>query len=148
MGTLTEQRFHSIPFSLEKEAQSFEREQLIIKPLSRVSLLFDLALCLSLLEKSSRKRWKRGLQPNRRYFKLFYTQSGAYLTQWLVTEKRNVNIASRSPINHLSTKATYPQLLRACVPAVAVFSCVFLVFNLLECEAITYVLGLITLPLH
>ena len=37
MGTWTERirRFHSVPFSREKEAQSFEREQLITKPLSR-----------------------------------------------------------------------------------------------------------------
>lgn len=87
MGTWTEQirRFHSVPFSREKEAQSFEREQLITKPLSRVSLLLDLSLSLLLRrEESSRKRWKQGLQRNRRYFKLFYTQSGACLTQWLV----------------------------------------------------------------
>ena len=35
MGTWTERRFHSVLFSREKEAQSFEREQLITKPLSR-----------------------------------------------------------------------------------------------------------------
>ena len=45
-------------------------------------------LSLSLREESSRKSWKRGLQRNRRYFKLFYTQSGAYLTQWLVKKGR------------------------------------------------------------
>jgi len=44
MGTWTERRFHSVPFSREKEVQSFEREQLITKPLSRVSLLLDLSL--------------------------------------------------------------------------------------------------------
>ena len=87
MGTWTERTFHSVPFSREKEAQSFEREQLISIPLSRVSLLLDQKTSLSLLllrEESSRKRWKRGLQRNKRYFKLFYTQSGACLTQWLV----------------------------------------------------------------
>ena len=84
MGTWTEQRFHSVPFSREKKAQSFEREQLISKPLSRVSLLLDLSLVRALREESRRKRWKRGLQRNGRYFKLVYTQSGACLTQWLV----------------------------------------------------------------
>ena len=45
MGTWTERRFHSVPFSRGKEAQSFKREQLITKPLcSRVSLLLDLSL--------------------------------------------------------------------------------------------------------
>ena len=86
MGTWTERRFHSVPFSREKEAQSFEREQLITKPLSR-GFSPSRPLSLSLLlrrEESSRKRWKQGLQRNRRYFKLFYTQSGACLTQWLV----------------------------------------------------------------
>ena len=48
-------------------------------------LSFSTSLSLLLRrEESSRKRWKRGLQRNRRYFKLFYTQSGACLTQWLV----------------------------------------------------------------
>ena len=51
MGTWTEQRFHSVPFSREKEAQSFEREQLITKPLSLVSVLLDLSLSLSLAER-------------------------------------------------------------------------------------------------
>lgn len=87
-------------------AQSFEREQLITKPLcSRVSLLLDLSpspsLSLLLREESSRKRWKRGLQRNKRYFKLFYTQSGACLTQWLVkkgTLTLQVDVQLRPPL--------------------------------------------------
>ena len=52
------------------------------------SLSLSLSLSLLLREESSRKRWKRGLQRNRRYFKLFYTQSGACLTHgWLKKER-------------------------------------------------------------
>ena len=90
MDTWTEQRFHSVPFSREKEAQSFEREQLITKPLSLVSLLLDLSLSLSLSlrEESRRKRWKRGLNVIEGILNCFTpSQEPVLLSGWLKKER-------------------------------------------------------------
>ena len=130
MGTWTERRFHSVPFSREKEAQSFEREQLITKPLSRgfsPSRPLSLSLSLSLCCCGRRVEENAGNEDcnvTEGILNCFTpSQEPVLLMQW-----RNVNIASRRSINHLSTKATTLQLLRACVPAVAVFSCIFSAF--------------------